>query len=88
MHQLYYKQSPIELANDLEYYIKTMENIPSQKVKFFRVPGFLFQKANKNFDLTIYIGNLPFNSFPLLKVPKRFEPKKFNFIGSFWNRKT
>lgn len=38
---------------------------------------------SKNFDLIIYVGYLPFIGFPLFLVPKKFEPKKFNFHGKF-----
>jgi hypothetical protein len=39
-----------------------------------------------NFDLLMYVGRLPFNGLPLIKVPRRFEPKKFHFTGKFLDR--
>lgn len=44
---------------------------------------YIIKMDSKNFDLIIYVGFLPFNAFPLIKIPKRFEPKKFNFHGKF-----
>jgi len=44
---------------------------------------YIMKMDNKNFDLIMYVGYLPFNAFPLFKIPKRFEPKKFNFHGRF-----
>lgn len=43
----------------------------------------IIKMDSKNFDLIIYVGDLPFNAFPLIKVPKIFEPKKFYFHGKF-----
>lgn len=34
-----------------------------------------------DFDAIMYIGNLSFNSWPLLKVPFKFEPRKLELIG-------
>ena len=36
MHQLIYEQSPLEFKRDLEYSIKTLEDIIGQKIKYFR----------------------------------------------------
>jgi hypothetical protein len=44
---------------------------------------YIIKKDNKNFDLLIYTGKLNFNAFPLIRIPKKFEPKKFNFHGKF-----
>ena len=55
------------------------------------VPSYNFRKAilyiKKNecnhFDIIMFVGNLFCNSFPLLKIPTKYEPKKFNFTGKF-----
>jgi polysaccharide deacetylase family protein (PEP-CTERM system associated) len=40
MHQLIYDQTPAEFTRDLEYSVKTLEDISGKKVKYFRAPGF------------------------------------------------
>jgi peptidoglycan/xylan/chitin deacetylase (PgdA/CDA1 family) len=47
MHQLIYKQTPKEFASDLNFSVKTLEDITGQKVKYFRAPGFSIRKDNK-----------------------------------------
>jgi len=47
MHQLIYEQSPFEFANDLEFSVKTLEDLSGQKVKYFRAPGFSIREDNK-----------------------------------------
>ena len=47
MHQLIYEQTPAEFEKDLEFSIKTLENITGQKVKYFRAPGFSIKEENK-----------------------------------------
>ena len=42
---------------------------------------YIIKKDSKNFDLLIYTGKLNFNAFPLIRVPKKLEPKKFKFHG-------
>ena len=47
MHQLVYEQSPHEFRIDLERSIKTLEDLTSKKVRFFRAPGFSIREDNK-----------------------------------------
>lgn len=47
MHQLIFEQKPSQFENDLEYSIKTLEDISGQKVKYFRAPGFSITERNK-----------------------------------------
>jgi polysaccharide deacetylase family protein (PEP-CTERM system associated) len=47
MHQLIYEQTPKEFEKDLEYSIKTLEDLTGQKVKYFRAPGFSIREDNK-----------------------------------------
>jgi len=44
---------------------------------------YILKVDKKSIDLIMYVGYLTFNPFPLLKIPKRVEPKKFNFHGKF-----
>lgn len=47
MHQLIYEQTREEFVRDLEYSIKTLEDISGKKVKYFRAPGFSIREDNK-----------------------------------------
>jgi polysaccharide deacetylase family protein (PEP-CTERM system associated) len=47
MHQLIYEQSPKVFGRDLEYSIKTLEDITGKKVRCFRAPGFSIREENK-----------------------------------------
>jgi polysaccharide deacetylase family protein (PEP-CTERM system associated) len=47
MHQLVYEQTPKEFAKDLEFSIKSLEDLSGQKVKYYRAPGFSVGKDNK-----------------------------------------
>jgi len=40
---------------------------------------YILKNEAKNFDLLLYVGNLYFHSCGLIKIPKKFEPKQFNF---------
>ncbi|MCH5243113.1 MAG: GNAT family N-acetyltransferase [Muribaculaceae bacterium] len=42
---------------------------------------YLIKKHKKEFDLILYPGYLKFNNTGLIKLPKKFEPKNFNFTG-------
>lgn len=57
MHQLVYEQKPKDFHADLEFSIKTMENITGQKVKYFRAPGFSIREDNKwAFEIMASLG--------------------------------
>jgi len=47
MHQLVYEQTPEEFNKDVEFSVKTLEDITGQKVKYFRAPGFSIREDNK-----------------------------------------
>jgi len=47
MHQLVYEQTPKEFNNDVEFSVKTLEDITGKKVKYFRAPGFSIREDNK-----------------------------------------
>lgn len=57
MHQLAFEQSPLEFVRDLDYSIKTLEDLSGQKVKYFRAPGFSIGKDNKwAFEAIVSLG--------------------------------
>lgn len=46
---------------------------------------YLLKHENKNFDLILYVGYLPFNNIGLIKIPRKYEPKRFNFTACIFN---
>jgi polysaccharide deacetylase family protein (PEP-CTERM system associated) len=80
MHQLIYEQTPAEFEKDLEYSIKTLENITGQKVKYFRAPGFSITENEKwafeilvkhgiEVDCSIFPASRSHGGFPSYKQP-------------------
>ncbi|WP_372948554.1 polysaccharide deacetylase family protein [Mariniphaga sp.] len=80
MHQLVYEQTPAEFEKDLEYSIKTLEDITGQKVKYFRAPGFSITENEKwafeilvkhgiEVDSSIFPAPRAHGGFPSYKQP-------------------
>lgn len=80
MHQLVYEQAPEEFRHDVEYSIKTLEDISGKKVKYFRAPGFSIREDNKwafeilsglgiEADSSIFPGPRAHGGFPSYKSP-------------------
>ena len=47
----------------------------------------ILKRERKNMDLILYVGNLPFGDHGLIKVPRKYEPKNFNFTGHIFDEK-
>ena len=56
----------------------------SQK-SFCEAVRYLLKYEDKNFDLILYVGFLPFVNPGLIRVPHKYEPKNFNFDGTILN---
>lgn len=41
----------------------------------------IIHNHRKDFDLLLYPGNLGFSNTSMIKIPRKFEPKNFNFTG-------
>jgi RimJ/RimL family protein N-acetyltransferase len=41
----------------------------------------IIKKHHKEFDIILYVGRLPFGLHGLIKIPRRFSPKNFHFVG-------
>ncbi len=48
---------------------------------FNKAIRYIVRKHNSEFDVILYVGNLPFRFTGLLKVPEKYEPKNFNFAA-------
>lgn len=47
---------------------------------------YLLKHFNKEFDLILYPGELPFGITGMVKLPRKVEPKNFNVTGNILNR--
>ncbi|WP_297092244.1 polysaccharide deacetylase family protein [uncultured Draconibacterium sp.] len=57
LHQLAYEQSPLEFKTDVEYSIKTLEDLTGEKIRYFRAPGFSIRQDNLwTFEILIDLG--------------------------------
>ena len=48
---------------------------------FNKAIRYIVKEEKRNFDLLLYVGYLPFNNCGLIRIPRRFEPKKFFFTA-------
>ena len=55
-------------------------------VAFNKAVSYLLKHESKNFDLILYVGYLPFKNTGLIKIPRKYEPKRFNFTATFFNK--
>ena len=55
-------------------------------VAFNRAVSYLLKHESKKFDLILYVGYLPFNNTGLIKIPHKYEPKRFNFTATYFNK--
>lgn len=55
---------------------------------FIKAVKYLLKNEKKNFDLVLYIGHLSFTSCGLIKFPRKYEPKHFNFTATVLNKNT
>ncbi len=46
----------------------------------------VLKQEHSNMDLILYVGNLPFSNTGLIKVPRKCEPKNFNFTGQIFDK--
>jgi hypothetical protein len=81
----------VELNKGRAYYIVSKHegvrtafivDVTEKSAKSFqRTVREILKREKHNMDLILYVGNLPFSSHGLIKVPRKFEPKNFFFTG-------
>ena len=54
---------------------------------FNKAVRYLIKNEGKNFDLILYVGHLPFANIGMIKIPRKYEPKRFNFTATFFDKK-
>lgn len=67
------------------FIVDVFEKSPKSFVKSVK---YLFKNEKKNFDLILYVGHLTFGSHGLIKFPRNYEPKHFNFTGALLKKGT
>lgn len=55
---------------------------------FIKAVKYLLKNEKQNFDLVLYVGHLCFSSYGLIKFPRKYEPKHFNFTAAVFNKST
>jgi hypothetical protein len=79
---------------DLEFFYKvkmiegirtaTLIDVTQKSSKnFCKAVRYIVNSEKRNFDLLLYVGRLPFRFAGMIKVPHKFEPKKFYFNGKW-----
>ena len=59
---------------------------PLSAYNFDNAIRFMCKKGKKSrIDAVMYVGHLPFKPMSLIKLPSRYEPKKFHFVGTILN---
>ena len=82
---------------DLEFFYKCMSfkgvraafliDVTGKSAKHFNLAvKYILKHDSKNFDVILYVGNLYFSNSGLIKVPRKFAPKQFNFIIKFFDK--
>lgn len=61
--------------------------MPKSSKNFNKAVKYIVKKEGTNFDLMLYIGNLPFKNSSFMKIPRKYEPKNFNFTCKILNEK-
>jgi hypothetical protein len=49
---------------------------------FNRAVRYIIKKHQKEFDILLYVGNLPFRFHGLVRLPQKLSPKRFHFTGA------
>lgn len=82
---------------DLEFFYKCMSfkgvraafliDVTGKSARHFnQAVKYILKHDSKNFDVVLYVGNLYFCNSGLIKVPRKFAPKQFNFIVKFFDK--
>lgn len=76
----------LEFVYKVEYYegIKAafLIDITQKSAKnFCKAAKYIWKQEKKNCDILLYVGVLPFKNTGFIKIPRKYEPKKFNFTA-------
>ena len=81
--EFYYKISEYEGIR-AAFLIDVVKKSPKN---FCSAAKYIRKEAKQRFDILLYVGYLPFNISGLVKLPHKYEPKRFNFTAGILNKK-
>lgn len=58
---------------------------PLTKRNFDKAVRQIFSKSHNDFEIILYVGYLNFRPYSMIKIPKKYEPKTFHFVGKILN---
>jgi hypothetical protein len=63
-----------------------MDVYPLNKKNFDKSVRSLFYKSRSDFEIALYVGYLHFCPSSMIKIPKKYEPKTFHFVGNILDK--
>lgn len=87
----------VDLGNDITAYYKIqihdgirsafLIDVSEKSSRAFnRAVWHILKNHRKEFDILLYPGWLPFSNTGMIRIPRKFEPKNFNFAGKILNK--
>jgi hypothetical protein len=58
---------------------------PMNKKNFDSSVRYIYKNEINNFDIIIYVGRLHFTPLSMIKIPKKYQPKKFHFTAKIFD---
>lgn len=62
-----------------------MDVYPLTKINFEKAVRYIYKKDRKRIDLILYVGYLHFIPLSLISIPRKYEPKHFNFTCNIFD---
>ena len=64
-----------------------MDFYPISPVNFYKSVRAMFNAEKDNVGVFLYVGNLPFATTSMIKIPLKYAPKNFNFVAQILDKK-
>lgn len=85
------------INDDLEFYYKIkihegvrtaflVDVINKSSYSFCMAVKYILKHESQNFDLMLYVGDIPSQSLGLIKIPRKMEPKNFFLTAKIFNK--
>ena len=62
--------------------------LPKSTQNFNTAVKYIYQHHSKDTDLILYVGYIKWFGSGLIKIPRKYEPKRFNFMGKALDKKS
>lgn len=62
--------------------------LPKSTRNFNTAVKYIYQNHSTETDLILYVGNIKCSGTGLIKIPRKYEPKRFNFMGKALDKKS